>query len=551
MAKALFSVFDKAGLVPLAQGLRDLGWELLATGGTLKALREAGLEVREVADYTGAPECFDGRVKTLHPRIHGGLLFRREEADHVADAERLDIPPIDLVVVNLYPFEATIARLEAASRAGSACAGSGGGAETGDRQSGGLPRKAFQECIEQIDIGGPSMLRSAAKNHASVTVLTEPAQYEPFLAKLREGTWGEADRRSCALKVFQATAAYDAAIAAWLANQAQGSTTGTGCDRTCPTPLAERLTLGLRLKQGLRYGENPHQEAGFFVQPGTAPEGLAACRQLQGKELSFNNLLDADATARLAWVFPEPACVIVKHNNPCGAACADTPLEAFQKALASDPMSAYGGIVAFNRPVEETTARALAPTFWEVVLAPSFTEEALAVLAAKKALRLLVTPSAWPSGASGLDVRAIGGGFLVQRPDTAFAPVESWEVKAEGSCPRPSARDLALAQQVAKIVKSNSIALVQDGGTVGVGAGQMSRVDSVEIACRKAGERAKGAVLGSDAYIPFADGLELAASHGVTAFVEPGGSIRDPEVIEAAQRLGVWLFFTGMRHFRH
>ena len=514
MTTALFSVFDKTGLVPLAQGLKALGWNLLATGGTLKTLREAGLEVQEVADYTGAPECFGGRVKTLHPRIHGGLLFRRDEPNHVADAQRLDIPPIDLVVVNLYPFEATIAKA-------------------------GI---TFPECIEQIDIGGPSMLRSAAKNHASVTVLTDATQYEPFLEKLQTGTWTEQDRRACALKVFQTTAAYDAAIATWFAQQGEAAPEAR---------LPERLALGLSQKQGLRYGENPHQGAGFFTQPGAATEGLAACRQLQGKELSFNNLLDADATARLAWAFTEPSCVIVKHNNPCGAACADSPLEAFHKALASDPVSAFGGIVAFNRPLDEATAQALAPTFWEVILAPGFSEGALAVLAAKKALRLLETPTTWPCGASGMDVRAIGGGYLIQRPDTAFTPFENWEVKVEGSGPRPSVRDLLLAQQVAKVVKSNSIVLVKDGGTVGVGAGQMSRVDSVEIACRKAGEKAKGAVLGSDAFFPFADGLELAATHGVTAIVEPGGSVRDDEVIAAAKKRGVWLFFTGMRHFRH
>jgi len=514
MSTALFSVYDKTGLVPLAQGLKALGWSLLATGGTLKALREAGLDVQEVAEYTSAPECFDGRVKTLHPKIHGGLLFRRDEPTHVADAQRLGIPPIDLVVVNLYPFEATI-------------------------EKAGI---TFPECIEQIDIGGPSMLRSAAKNHASVTVVTDATQYEPFLEKLQAGTWTEQDRRACALRVFQTTAAYDAAIATWFAQHGEMAS---------EAGLPERLALGLSQKQGLRYGENPHQGAGFYTQPGAPTEGLAACRQLQGKELSFNNLLDADATARLAWAFTEPSCIIVKHNNPCGAACADTPLEAFHKALASDPVSAFGGIVAFNRPVDEATAQALAPTFWEVILAPGFSQGALATLAAKKALRLLETPTTWPCGASGMDVRAIGGGFLVQRPDTAFTPFGSWEVKVEGSGPRPSVRDLLLAQQVAKVVKSNSIVLVKDGGTVGVGAGQMSRVDSVEIACRKAGDKAKGAVLGSDAFFPFADGLELAAAHGVTAIVEPGGSVRDEDVIAAAKKLGVWLFFTGMRHFRH
>lgn len=513
MPTALLSVFDKTGLLPLAQGLKEMGWHLLATGGTLKALRDARIEVQEVADYTGAPECFEGRVKTLHPRIHGGLLYRREEASHVADAKRLGIDPIDLVVVNLYPFEATIAR-EGVS---------------------------FEDCIEQIDIGGPSMLRSAAKNHASVTVLTDPTDYDLFIEKTKNGTWGAEDRRRCALQVYQRTATYDAAIAAWFAGQL-----GEGSPE-----LPNRISLGLARKQSLRYGENPHQGAGFYTRPGKGSEGLAACTQLQGKELSFNNLLDADATAKLAWQFQESACVIVKHNNPCGVALADTALEAFQKALASDPMSAFGGIVAFNRTVDGAVAQALAPTFWEVVLAPEFTDEALAILKAKPSLRLLETPAEWPTGAHGMDVRSIGGGFLVQRPDDQFVPPSQWEVKAEGNSPRPSDRDLVLAQTVAKTLKSNAISLVRDGGTVGAGAGQMSRVDSVDIACRKAGDRAQGAVLGSDAFFPFADGLELAVQHGVTAIVEPGGSNRDAEVIAAAQRLGVWLFFTGMRHFKH
>jgi phosphoribosylaminoimidazolecarboxamide formyltransferase/IMP cyclohydrolase len=515
MATALLSVYDKTGLVDLGRGLASLGWTLLATGGTLKALREAGLDVTEVADYTGAPECFDGRVKTLHPKIHGGLLYRRDLEAHVADAKAQGIGPIDLVVVNLYPFEATI------------------------RKAG----VSFGDCIEQIDIGGPSMLRSAAKNHASVTVLTDPAQYGPFLDRLRAGTWGEADRRACALEVFRRTAAYDSAIAAWL-----GAQTRQGEEAPA---LPARLDLRLESRQVLRYGENPHQPAGYYLQPGAAPEGMAACEQLQGKELSFNNLLDADATARLVWQFEAPACVIVKHNNPCGAAVGAHALEAFTKAQASDPVSAFGGIVAFNRPIGGDLAKAMAPTFWEVILAPDFTPEAREVLGAKKQLRLLKTPKGWAADATALDVRSIGGGFLVQRPDTAFAPFDTWEVKSNGHAPKPLKEDLLLAQHLAKAVKSNAIVLVKDGGSVGIGAGQMSRVDSVEIAVRKAGDRAKGAVLGSDAFFPFADGLELAAQAGVTAFVEPGGSLRDDEVIAAAQKLGVWLFFTGMRHFRH
>ncbi len=513
MPRALLSVYDKTGLLDLARGLKTLGWDLLATGGTLKALRDAGLEVMEVADYTGAPECFEGRVKTLHPKIHGGLLFRRESSDHVADALRLDIAPIDLVVVNLYPFEATTAK----------------------------PGVTVEECIEQIDIGGPSMLRSASKNHGAVTVLADPAQYLEFIEKQKAGTWSLEDRRRCALTAFRRTAAYDSAISTWMESQF--------------APAAEELpdALDLRLskRQGLRYGENPHQPAAFYIESGSEMEGIAACEQLQGKELSFNNLLDADAAARLVWQLEAPGCVIVKHNNPCGAAVASHPLDAFHKALAGDPLSSFGGIVAFNRPLGVEVARAMAQNFWEVILAPSFTEEALAIFSAKKQLRLLRTPHRWPLSASGLDLRSIGGGFLVQRPDDQFSPFEKWEVKATGSGPKPTQEDLVLAQKLAKAVKSNAIALVKGGAAVGIGAGQMSRVDSVDIACRKAGERTKGSVLGSDAFFPFPDGLELAAKHGVRAFVEPGGSLRDAEVIAAAQKLNVWLFFSGMRHFRH
>jgi phosphoribosylaminoimidazolecarboxamide formyltransferase/IMP cyclohydrolase len=513
MATALFSVYDKTGLLPLAKGLQAQGWHLLATGGTLKALRDSGLEVQEVADFTGAPEAFGGRVKTLHPRIHGGLLFRRDAPDHVADAQRLGIEPIDLVVVNLYPFEATVA------------------------MAGVTP----EACVEQIDIGGPSMIRSAAKNFEAVTVLTEPAQYQDFLSKLEAGAWTLVDRRACALAAFQRTAAYDAAISAWM------SEPGVSVSGTLPA----RISIGLEAKQSLRYGENPHQAAAFYARPGAKAEGVSACRQLQGKELSFNNLLDVDAGARTVFQFAAPSCVIVKHNNPCGVGRGPHVLEAFLKAQAGDPISAFGGIVAFNRPVGVEVAQAMVQSFWEVILAPGFSPEALAVFSAKKQVRVLETPNTWPLSAHGLDLRTIGGGFLVQRPDDIFTPVEQWQVKATGKGPKPLVEDLVLAQTVAKAVKSNAIVLVKDGGTVGIGAGQMSRVDSVEIACRKAGDRARGSILGSDAFFPFADGLELAARQGVAAVIEPGGSLRDKEVIAAAQKLGVWLFFTGTRHFRH
>jgi phosphoribosylaminoimidazolecarboxamide formyltransferase/IMP cyclohydrolase len=417
-------------------------------------------------------------------------------------------------VINLYPFEATIAR-EGVTAA---------------------------EAIEQIDIGGPSMIRSASKNHASVTVLTDPAQYGPYLEKLVAGSWGLEDRRRCALEAFRRTAAYDAAISGWLEREFSKNTS---------SDLSHHLCLNLVQQQGLRYGENPHQPAAFYIEPGRKTEGMAACQQHQGKELSFNNLLDADACARLVWQFAAPACVIVKHNNPCGVGQGPHALEAFMRAQAGDPVSAFGGIVAFNRPVGVEVARVMAQNFWEVILAPSFTGEALDVFAAKKQLRILQTPDSWPQSAEGLDTRSIGGGYLVQRADDAFVPFEDWEVKSSGPGAKPRTEDLVLAQRVAKAVKSNAIVLVKDGATVGIGAGQMSRVDSVEIACRKAGDRARGAALGSDAFFPFPDGLELAASHGVTAFVEPGGSLRDNEVIAAARKLGVWLFFTGMRHFRH
>ena len=515
MATALLSVHDKTGLVDLGRELSALGWRLLATGGTLRTLRDAGLEAQEVADYTGAPECFDGRVKTLHPKIHGGLLFRRDLETHTADAAKQGIEPIDLVVVNLYPFEATIAR----------------------------EGVTWAEAIEQIDIGGPSMLRSAAKNHASVTVLSHPDQYPAFVEKLKAGTWSEGDRRCCALEAFQRTAAYDAAISAWVEKQL--------AHEDAANALPSRLSLILVQEQTLRYGENPHQQAAFYTRPGSHKEGIAACKQHQGKELSFNNLLDADAAAKLVWQFQQPACVIVKHNNPCGVAYGAHPLEAFVRSQAGDPLSSFGGIVAFNRPLGVEVAKAMTQSFFEVILAPSFTGEALEVFATKKQLRVLETPNQWPLAAGGLDLRTLGGGYLAQGADDAFAPFERWELKSTGRSPKPLAEDLILAQRVAKAVKSNAIVLAKNGATVGIGAGQMSRVDSVEIAVRKAGDLAQGAVLGSDAFFPFADGLELAAKAGVTAFVEPGGSLRDGDVIAAAQKMGVWLYFTGMRHFRH
>ena len=512
MPTALISVYDKTGVIPLAESLVQKGWTLLATGGTLQVLKAHPLPVTEVSSFTGFPECFEGRVKTLHPKIHGGLLFDRHKKHHAEDAQRLGIEAIDLVVVNLYPFEATIQK-------------------SGVR---------FEEAIEQIDIGGPSMIRSAAKNHASVTVLTQPTQYEPFLRALEQNQWGELERRRCAQEAFGHTACYDRAIADWMASSSSTSTTS----------LPSSLQLNLIQHQSLRYGENPHQEGAYYQPVSGSTHGLAQAHQLQGKELSFNNLLDMEACGRLIESFQEPACVIVKHNNPCGVALGPEVDSAFHRALACDTVSSFGGIVAFNRSVTASLAQKMVETFWEVIMAPEFSPEALAIFQSKKQLRLIQIQLPW-SNPESLDVRSVSGGYLVQGLDQQDMLISNWEIKVKGSSPKPSDQDLYLAQTTAKSVKSNAIVLVKDGQTVGIGAGQMSRVEAVRIACEKAGRRAQGSILGSDAFFPFADGLEWAAAQGVRAFIHPGGSLRDDEVMGVAQRLGVWLFATGVRHFRH
>jgi phosphoribosylaminoimidazolecarboxamide formyltransferase/IMP cyclohydrolase len=517
IARALLSVSDKTGLLAFARALAARGVELLSTGGTARALREAGLEVTAVEDYAGSPEVMGGRVKTLHPRVHGGILARAGVDDD--DLGRLGARPIDLVVVNLYPFEATRDR----------------------------PGAAHDEIVENIDIGGPAMVRSAAKNHARVAVVCDPADYDRVLAALDGG--GEVPaplRAELAAKAFAHTAAYDGAIAAYLS--------GRGAEAGGPAPHPRHLTLAFELAYELRYGENPHQRAAFYRDRSARPGDLALAASLGagGKELSFNNLLDAQAAYELAREFDAPAVAIIKHTNPCGAASARSLDEAFARALEADPVSAYGGIVALNGPVGAPVARALAETFFECVVAPAFDDEALGLLRAKKNLRLLATGAVPPASAPGLDLKRVAGGLLVQGRDaTAAGEVTAGRVVSRRAPSAAELHDLDFAWRVGKHVKSNAVVLARASATVGVGAGQMSRVESVRIACAKAGERARGAALASDAFFPFADGVEEALRHGVTAFAQPGGSVRDQEVIAAVDRAGAAMVFTGVRHFRH
>jgi phosphoribosylaminoimidazolecarboxamide formyltransferase/IMP cyclohydrolase len=521
--RALISVSDKAGVVELARALDGWGVDLLSTGGTAQALKGAGLTVKDVAEHTGFPEMLDGRIKTLHPKVHGGLLAVRGRAEHEAAAAAHGIAPIDLLVVNLYPFEATVAK----------------GA-------------AFADCIENIDIGGPAMIRAAAKNHAAVTVVVDPQDY-PFVLEAMRRNGGATTlelRKSLAAKAFARTAAYDAAIGGWLA--------GT-LGETAPAWRA----FGGRLGQKLRYGENPHQLAALYLAGDSRP-GVATAIQHQGKELSYNNLGDADAAVELVAEFhPEvsPAVAIVKHANPCGVATGATLVDAWRKALRCDPVSAFGGIVALNAAIDADTARAIAGIFTEVVIAPGATDEAKAILAARKGLRLLTTGGLPNARAEGLTFRSLAGGFLVQSRDNAVVDDMALRVVTKRAPTPQELADLKFAFKVAKHVKSNAIVYARDGATVGIGAGQMSRVDSARIAALKAADAAraagepepltKGSVVASDAFFPFADGLLAAAEAGATAVIQPGGSVRDDEVIKAADERGLAMVFTGTRHFRH
>lgn len=509
--RALLSVSDKTGLVQLAHGLAEAGVEIISTGGTARVLREAGLTVRTVEEVTGFPEILDGRVKTLHPAIHGGILARREPA-HLAELAAYGIGPIDLVVVNLYPFARTVAR----------------------------PGVSLDEAVEQIDIGGVALLRAAAKNFAAVTVLCDPTDYPLVLAELRQqGDVSLETRKWLALKAFRHTAGYDAAIADWLAGQFPEASAEL---------FPDELHLHLWRVQTLRYGENPHQRAALYgLTPDAAPLGG---RLLQGKPLSYNNLLDLDAAWRAVGDFSAPTVVIVKHNNPCGVASAETLAEAFSLALASDPVSAFGSVIAVNRPFDEPTVEALGDLFVEAIAAPDFTAGARQRLARRPACRLLqIGDGGAESPAIRWELRSIRYGILLQEPDTLGD--EGWQVVSARPPTVEERESLAFAWRVVKHVRSNAIVLARGRATVGIGAGQMSRVDAVRVAVLKAGERARGAVLASDAFFPFPDGVEEAARAGVTAIVQPGGSMRDAEVIAAADAAGLAMLFTGRRHFRH
>ncbi|HJU17766.1 MAG TPA: bifunctional phosphoribosylaminoimidazolecarboxamide formyltransferase/IMP cyclohydrolase [Stellaceae bacterium] len=517
--RALLSVSDKAGLVPFAAALSERGIALVSTGGTARALVEAGLPVTEAASVTGFPEMLDGRVKTLHPAIHGGLLARRDRPDHMHALAEHGIAPIDLLVCNLYPFAATVA-------------------------SGAAP----EDCVENIDIGGPALIRAAAKNCDDVAVVTDPADYAPVLAELAAaGGLGLAARRIMARKAFALTAAYDAAIAAWMA-------TREGVD------FPETLVLAARRAAMPRYGENPHQQAAFYRTDDSRP-GVGRARLLQGKELSYNNYADADAAFELVAEFAEPAVAIVKHANPCGVALDVSLHAAWDKALACDPMSAFGGIVAVNRTLDGPAAEAIARILIEVVIAPAVDEAAAAVLARKTALRLLVAGAVPDPAAPGRMVRSLAGGLIVQQRDAAASRREDLRVVTRRAPSDDEIADLLFAEKVAKHVKSNAIVFARGGATVGIGAGQMSRVDSVVIAAEKAAQAAraaglaepptKGSVVASDAFFPFADGVEAAIAAGATAILQPGGSRRDAEVIAAADKAGIAMVFTGARHFRH
>jgi phosphoribosylaminoimidazolecarboxamide formyltransferase/IMP cyclohydrolase len=524
--RALISVSDKSGIVEFAKVLTELGFEILSTGGTAKALREAGLTVTDVAAYTGSPEILDGRVKTLHPKIHGGLLGRRQDPRHAAEMASQGISPIELVAVNLYPFEATINK----------------------------PGCSFEEAIENIDIGGPSMLRSAAKNHADVTVVVDPADYPKVVEALRSGGVPSSMRQDLARKVFQHTSRYDGMISGYLEAQSAGAA----------VKFPSQLFLQFEKVQTLRYGENPHQQGVFYRDLSGREAAVARGRQLHGKEMSYNNFLDANAALEVVKEFgaAQPqggtivAAAIVKHNNPCGAAIGDTARNAYMRARDTDPISAFGGVVAFNAKVDLPTAKELTATFLEVVVAPGFEEGALAELKRKKDLRVLdVGPLQADDGRGGLDLldmKKIVGGLILQDRDLgAISDTGALKVVSKRPPTREESEAFAFGWKVCKHVKSNAIVFAHPDRTIGIGAGQMSRVDSVKLAIMKAASSLAGCIMASDAFFPFRDGIDAAAQAGITAVIQPGGSIRDQEVIQAVDDHNMAMVLTGMRHFRH
>ncbi len=508
--RALVSVSNKEGIVPFVQQLVDLGVEVISTGGTKKVLQENGVKVIGISEVTGFPEILDGRVKTLHPMIHGGLLAMRDNESHKAQLEEHGITPIDLVVVNLYPFKETISKADS----------------------------TFEDAIENIDIGGPTMLRAAAKNHKDVAVLVDPVDYEGVIAELKaSGKVEVATRRRLAAKVFRHTAAYDAMISNYLTEAVEEK-------------HPESLTVTFEKKQGLRYGENPHQQAAFYQTPLVSEFSIASAEQLHGKELSYNNINDADTALQIVKEFKDPAVVAVKHMNPCGVGTAATTVEAYRRAYEADPVSIFGGIIAFNTEVDKETAELLHELFLEIVIAPSFTEDALAVLKQKKNIRLLVVEM---NGQDVLQSRMVSvrGGLLVQDEDQFGLEDATVSVPTKREPTEQEWADLKLAWKVVKHVKSNAIVLAKEGQTVGVGAGQMNRVGAAKIAIEQAGEKAAGSALGSDAFFPMNDTVEAAAKAGVTAIIQPGGSIKDEDSIKKADEYGITMVFTGMRHFKH
>ena len=527
--KALLSVFDKTGIEDLGRRLAGAGCELISTGGTHRSLTNAGIPVRPVADVTGSPEILDGRVKTLHPVIHGGILARRNAAGQMAELAQHGIAPIDVVAVNLYPFAAAIAQ----------------------------PGATLDDALENIDIGGPTMLRAAAKNFPSVAVIVDPADYQWVADALAGAGLTLEQRRNLAAKAFQHVALYDAAVAQYLASDPSDA------DAAADAAMPSQLTIGLTRIAALRYGENPHQQAALYAPAGGSDSndngngntgGIARARQHHGRELSFNNLMDADAAWRTVSDYAAPTVCVIKHANPCGLASRDDLADAYQLAYAGDPVSAFGGIVGFNRPVTAAAAHAMDAVFYEVIVAPDYEPDALTILQRKRNLRILEVapaPTAATPAASDYDLRPLSGGILVQTPDTIAENPQSWTTATDRAPTPAELADLAFAWTAVKHLKSNAIAFVKDRALIGMGAGQPNRVVSVHLSQRAAGDQASGCVLASDAFFPFPDNIELAAAAGITAIVQPGGSIRDDEVIAAANSAGIAMVFTGVRHFRH
>lgn len=524
--RALISVYDKTGIVDFARDLHALGVEIISTGGTYRALQGAGIPVLEVAQVAGFPEILDGRVKTLQPQIHAGILAIRSNPEHMAQLAEHGVTPIDMVVVNLYPFRETVAD----------------------------PNVSLEDAIEKIDIGGPSMVRGAAKNWQDVAVLVNPAHYAQVLSELREtGEVAITTKFDLMVEAFAHTSAYDTAIAAWLGSRGREIVAARqgGQAPAEANAFPQTITLNLTKVQDLRYGENPHQQAAFFSDGTTGGTTIVGAKQLHGKELSFNNINDAHAALELVKEFDEPAAVAIKHANPCGVAVAPTIAEAYQKCYEADTVSIFGGIIALNRPCDEATAKAISKIFVEIVLAPSFEPEALKVLTKKKDIRLLEVGPIERKAPEGFDVKRVAGGFLLQNWDAVAEDAQAWKTATTAETDAETRKDLAFAWKVCKHVKSNAIVVAKGGQTLGVGAGQMNRIDAARHAIRQAGENTRGAVLASDAFFPFPDVVEAAGDAGITAIAQPGGSIRDQESIDRCNDLGIAMLFTGVRHFRH